>query len=143
MGLDGISVNQLRSASDRNSNELNSNVTFSLNSNVKAVDGLANGQKVDPDKQKEHEKRQLKKSFANPHADDAQNDSDEHAEVEVVKYDLSRSEKYSLEVDDETNEILIVEKFTKNIVQKINADELSAFVNFLPDAKGAIVNRKF
>lgn len=143
MGLDGISINQLRSVPERTSGELNSNVAFSLNINTKAIDGLSNGQRVDPDKQKEHEKRQLKRSFSNPDNQNHEDLEQEHEKPQVIKYDLSKTEKFSLVVDDITNEIMIIEKHTKNIVQKINADELSNFVNFLPGAKGAIINRKF
>jgi flagellar protein FliS len=46
-------------------------------------------------------------------------------------------------IDEETNNILIIEKNTKNVVQKISADELSNYVSFLSNSQGSMVNRKF
>lgn len=149
MGLDGISINQLRSVVERNSNELNSNVNFSLNPEIRSVDGLSSGQRVDPDKQKEQEKQKKNKSFNKDNNETFEEEIDDtHAHFEsigneIVKYDLSKSELYSLELDSESDEILIVDKHTKNIVQRISAGELSRFVNFLPNAQGTLVNRKF
>lgn len=141
MGLDGVSINQLSIVPNRSSNDLNS-VSFALNGEVKAVDGLSSGQKVDPDKENEKQKHQLKKNFASSESEEENTEENEHNE-HVIRYDLSKTEKYALKVDDETNEILIIEKSTNDIVQRINADELSRFISFLPGTKGAIVNRKF
>ena len=57
MGLDGISINQLRVTPELNSAELNSSVAINSNE-VKVVDGLSSGQRVDPDKEKERENPQ-------------------------------------------------------------------------------------
>lgn len=143
MGLDGVSINQLSIIPNRNSAELSVN-SFSLNNEIKTVDGLSDSQMVDPDKENEKQKYNLKKSFSRNNDNEINEEADEELEFEpTVKYDLSRTEKFVLRVNDETNEILIVEKATSNIIQRINADELSRFINFLPDSKGAIVNRKF
>ncbi len=141
MGLDGISVNQLRITPEHNSNELNKVPKFSLD-NSRPVDGLSQGQKIDPDKERDKEKRELNKQYNT--SDESESSEEETQDNdEVVKYDLSQSEKYILKVDDATNEILIIEKSTKNIIQKISADELSGFINFLSYPQGSIVNRKF
>ncbi len=142
MGLDGISVNQLRVTPEHNSSELNKVPKFSLDLS-RQVDGLSQGQKVDPDKEREKEKRELNKQYNS--SDDLQDDlEDENIEdVPVIKYDLSQSEKYSLKVNDDTNEILIIDKSSKTVVQTINAEELSHFVSFLSNSQGSIVNRKF
>ena len=142
MGLDGISVNQLRVTPEHNSSELNKVPKFSLDLS-RQVDGLSQGQKVDPDKEREKEKRELNKQYNS--SDDLQDDSDDEIieDTPVIKYDLSQSEKYSLRVDDDTNEILIIDKSSKTIVQTINAEELSHFVSFLSNSQGSIVNRKF
>ena len=140
MGLDGISINQLRLTPENNSAELNNSALFSANTSHKVVDGLSVGQKVDPDKRREHEKA------------DASFDEDEHEEDEsssneevfdTIKYDLSNCDKYILKIDDKTNNILIIEKSSNAVLQKINAQELSAFVNFLSNSQGSIINRKF
>ena len=45
MGLDGISINQLRVTPENNSAELNNPARFSLEASHKVVDGLSQGQK--------------------------------------------------------------------------------------------------
>ncbi len=145
MGLDGISVNQLRVTPEHNSSELNKVPKFSLDVS-RAVDGLSEGQKIDPDKEREKEKRELNKQYNSSEDETIENsnaDSLDVDSVEVVKYDLSQSDRYMLKVDDDTNEILIIEKASKNIVQRIDAENLSNFVSFLSFPQGSIVNRKF
>ena len=139
MGLDGISINQLRVTPENNSSELNNVARFNLNNEHKVVDGLSDSQKVDPDKEKDHEDPELSQQFVDLDNEDEDSESVE----EVIKYDLSESNKYILKLDEQTNNILIVEKATSNIVQKINADELSSYVGFLSNSQGSIVNRKF
>lgn len=140
MGLDGISINQLRITPENNSAELNNPAHFSLNTEHKVVDGLANGQKVDPDKEKEQENNP---ELANNYAQDETSDENEEIQEDVIKYDLAESNKYILKVEEETNKILIVEKNTSKVVQTIDADELSKYVGFLSNSQGSIVNRKF
>lgn len=145
MGLEGISINQLRIAPDKETSGFNPNVK--LNSNdIKIVDGLATGQKVDPDKEREHEKRQLNKKYNSPDdssESETEEEFDDSQSEAVVKYDLSVSGRYNLVLDDASNEILIVEKKSGDIIQKIDPDALSNFVNYLPYAQGAMINRKF
>ena len=104
----------------------------------KVVDGLSNGQKVDPDKENEHEDAQLEEQFVK--SDDA---DEQEAIEEVIKYDLSESNKYYLSLDDSSNKIMIIEKNTNKVVQEIDADSLSNYVGFLSNSQGSIVNRKF
>lgn len=141
MGLDGISINQLRVTPENNSNELNIQARFSLNNETRAVDGLTEGQRVDPDKEQEHEKQELKKQYAS--AENEEETEDQTTVEPVEKYDLSRSDKYSLKIEESTNNVLIIEKNTKKIIQRIDADELSQFVKNLADPRGSIINRKF
>jgi len=138
MGLDGISVNQLRITPEHNSAELNNVAKFSLENNHKVVDGLANGQKIDPDKEKEHENPELAEQFV-----DLDDETQEEIEEEIIKYDLSDSNKYLLKLDEESNNILIIEKSSSKVVQRINADELSSYVGFLSNSQGSMINRKF
>ena len=143
MGLDGISLNQLRVTPENNSSELNKNVRMNANQEFKIVDGLSTGQKIDPDRHNEHEKQQLKKNY---NQDEDENDEDlEESEVveETIKYDLSRSDKYCLELDEKNNVILIKEKSTNYIIQRLDPQELSRFVNFLSNSQGSLINRKF
>ena len=138
MGLDGISINQLRVTPENNSAELNNPARFNLEASHKVVDGLAQGQKVDPDRENEHEDPELLEQYVS-----SEEEAQDEAHEEVVKYDLSESSKYSLSVNEEDNKILIIEKATKRVVQEIGADELSNYVGFLSNSQGSIVNRKF
>ena len=138
MGLDGISVNQLRITPEHNSAELNNVAKFSLENNHKVVDGLANGQKIDHDKEKEHENPELDEQFV-----DLEEETQEEIEEEIIKYDLSDSNKYLLKLEEESNNILIIEKSSSKVVQRINADELSSYVGFLSNSQGSMINRKF
>lgn len=138
MGLDGISVNQLRITPENNSAELNNPARFNLDASHKVVDGLAQGQKVDPDKDNNHENPELLEQF-----DEDTSEENEEFQEEIIKYDLSESSKYSLNLDEESNKILIIEKATKRKVQEIGADELSSYVGYLSNSQGSIVNRKF
>ena len=138
MGLDGISINQLRVTPENNSAELNNVARFNLNNEHKIVDGLSNGQKIDPDREKDHENPELAEQYTETDSEETQEEIEE-----VIKYDLSENNKYMLKLDEESNNILIVEKATSKIVQKINADELSSYVGFLSNSQGSLVNRKF
>ena len=141
MGLDGISINQLRITPENNSAELNNPVRFNIGSEHKIVDGLSNSQKVDPDKEKDHDDPELARHYDSDN-DDSNDESDTNDE-EIVKYNLSDSGNYILKLDENSNNILIIEKSTSVVVQKIDADELSKYVGFLSNSQGSIVNRKF
>ena len=142
MGLDGISVNQLRITQERNSAENASIAKFSLENEVKVVDGLSEGQKVDPDKQNEKQKQQLEQNFASRAEDDGEEIHEDEIE-NVVKHDLTRKDKYALQLDEENNSIVIIDKITKNIIQRIDPQELSMFVNYLSNSQGSMINRRF
>lgn len=141
MGLDGISVNQLRITPENNSAELNNPVRFNVGSEHKIVDGLSNSQKVDPDKEKDHDDPELARHYDSDD-EDSNKESDANNE-EIVKYNLSDSGNYILKLDENSNNMLIIEKSTSVVVQKIDADELSKYVGFLSNSQGSIVNRKF
>ena len=141
MGLDGISINQLRITPENNSAELNNPVRFNVSSEHKIVDGLSNSQKVDPDKEKDHDDPELARHYDSDD-EDLNKESDANDE-EIVKYNLSDSGNYILKLDENSNNILIIEKSTSVVVQKIDADELSKYVGFLSNSQGSIVNRKF
>jgi len=141
MGLDGISVNQLRQMPENStSQKINQDKGF-LNENIKAVDGLSQGQRVDPDKQNKQDKRQLNKQYINLSEDESSEEINEN--IDVIKYDLSQTDKYILKVDEKTNSILILKKDSQEIIQKLDANNLSRFVYFLQNAQGTLVNRKF
>lgn len=140
MGLDGISINQLRVTQEHNSSELNSLNRVNPNQTHKVIDGLNEGQKIDPDREREKDNQ----NFFDDFDTDEQNDDnkDEQPEV-IIKYDLSESSKYQLKLDELTNTVQIVEISTNNVVQRISAEQLSDYVGFLSNSQGSLVNRKF
>ncbi len=137
MGLDGISINQIRSIQDKNSNELNSIVFNPKTENTRSVSGLDKGRMVDPDKENNENQEEFEFDFNEQEENQPEDDNS------AIKYDLSRTDKYSLTLDENTNEIVIKEKDSGEVIQKIDAQNLSRFVNFLSNTQGAIVNRKF
>ena len=136
MGLDGISVNQLRITPEFNSAELNKHQ--SINSEeIKIVDGLSNGQRIDPDKERDSQQSEAQSQQKE------ESKEEENIQEEVTKYDLSDSNKYVVKLDDVTNQILIIEKATNKVVQNVDADQLSKLVAYSQNTCGSIVNRKF
>ena len=83
MGLDGISINQLRVSAENNSAELNN---LNRINDHKVIDGLNEGQKIDPDKEKDKDNQ----AFDFENDEDSENvESNEEEFVPVIKYDLS------------------------------------------------------
>lgn len=141
MGLDGISVNQIRIAQESNSAELNNKARFAPDKDTKAIDGLAQGQVVDPDKEREHDKNAFKNK---DEKEDEEHREDDNTETfPIQKYDLSQTDKYTIKTDEKSDEISIIENKTGNVIQVLDSKVLSRFVNYLADAKGSIINRKY
>jgi len=141
MGLDGISINQLRVTPERTSAELNNVAAINLSEN-RVVDELSIGQRVDPDK--EHEKDTPSDKNKKNSKNDNKNDEENEYIIEepITKYDLSDTNKFNIKLDSETNKIIITEKSTGLIIQTIDADELLKFVEYSPNSCGSIINKK-
>ena len=131
MGLDGISVNQLRL-----NTEVNSINPINVVQNRK-IDGLSQGKKVDPDAEN-HQNQEMEEDEENQNTEEKQSDIEE-----ILKYDLSDSEKYMLKVDSLTNNILIVNKDTNEVLQVFSADILQHLMGNLMQGNGVLVNRKY
>lgn len=150
MGLDGVSINQLRITPENNSAELNSQVRFQDN-NFGKIDGLSEGQRVDSKKRERQNQNNNSLSQKKGDIDEEENEEDsfggqyevnETNPEEIIKYDLTNSKLYSLKLEEATNKIMIIEKATGNVIQVFDADDLRRFVNFMPDSCGALVNKK-
>ncbi len=133
MGLDGISISQLRNPLEQTQREYNSVVSSSSSSDSRAVGAMSNSGRIDPDKDKENDNFEF---------DFQEQEKKQEPDEETIKYDLSDSQKYFLNIDDENN-IVIIDKKSGEIVQKISSDELSRYVSFLSNSNGSIVNRRF
>ena len=142
MGLDGISINQLRVTQENSPSEINRNIKTQNENNPKIIDGLSQGQRVDPNKDREHNSND-EFNFEQNEQQENKEDDETNESTQVIKYDLSQSNKYELKIDDNSNTILIIEKATQKTVEKIDAQELSNYVHFLSNSQGSIVNRKF
>ena len=145
MGLDGISPIQIRQFNEPNAAELNAVLNPKQNLS-RAVDGLSEGQKVDPDKERNNQQNNQEADFNNEEDEEfntAEQDEKENEKFNSYKLDLSQTNKYELKVNENSNSIVIVEKATQKTVQVINADNLAIFVRNLVEGKGALVNRKF
>ena len=134
MGLDGISINQLRLNTDTNSiNPVN------IVQN-RRIDGLSHGKKVDPDK----ENHQNQEQDENKDELNEENEQQKESNLdEILKYDLSDSEKYILKVDNVSNNILIVKKDTNEVLQVFSADILQHLMGYLMQGNGVLVNRRY
>lgn len=132
MGLDGISVNQLRITQEANYSNIPTNES-------KKIDGLYEGQKVDPDKEKEKQNQQETFQDGYKHQDD----DNESIPFDAIKYDLGDSEKYILKIDEESNNVIIIKKDTQEVLQVFSAEVLSNLTGFLQDSHGILINRKY
>ena len=94
MGLDGISVNQIRITSENNSSETNK-----IKENSKVIDGLSKGKKIDPDEKKENQNKKLNKENKKTQDEEEKEEQEENINFENLitnKHDLSDTKKYSL-----------------------------------------------
>ena len=89
MGLDGISISQLRNPLENTIREYNSTVSSSSSSDSRAVGAMSSSGRIDPDKDREKEESGFEFQ---------QREKKEEVQEETVKYDLSDSEKYFLNI---------------------------------------------
>jgi len=136
MGLDGISVNQLRVTTENNSAEMNRIARNNAHHTKKIVDSVSSEQKINPDKDDEGNIQTYGREL------EAEEEIQEELPQDIVKYDLSESDKYNLELENGIDDIIIIEKKTGKIVQRINAEKMASFISPLASSQGAMINRK-
>lgn len=132
MGLDGISINQLRIQNSIDKSEILNSTRESVKKDEKSVSGLNQEQVINPDEGNQENKKEQdeKKEF-------------EEEQEEIINFDLSDSSKYEIKLDETQNQLLIIEKQTGKILQVVNPEKLARFVGLLANSTGSIVNRKF
>ncbi len=141
MGLDGISVNQLRISSELNSGELNK---INQENFPQVVDGLTQGQRINADEKKEKEENKKNTKRSNKDEDLKDNEqNDELSELNAVKYDLSDNNKYILKLEEESGNILIIDKKTQQVIQKFNPEALSNLTKYLKNYTGVLINKRY
>ena len=145
MGLDGISVNQLRMGSELNSNELNN---INPQTSPQFINGLSKGQRIDADDKNNQNHTQGEILEQEDENEDDKNDENDGINKktppkDITKYDLSDTKKYTLEIDDKTNTVSIKEKSSQSIIQTFDTQTLSSLTKYLKNYCGVLINRKY
>ena len=142
MGLDGISVNQIRITPENTSREnaINSDFLVNRNSDSKSVNSLDKKSAIDTD-DKENT------SFFGGDSSGATEENEEETDdnnpsVEIEKIDLSNKELYEIKVDEDTNSLTIYNKKEQKPVGEITPVELSSLVDNLKNPGGILVNKR-
>ena len=145
MGLDGISVNQLRMGSELNSNELNN---INPQTSPQFINGLSKGQRIDADDKNNQNHAQGEILEQEDENEDDKNDENDGINKktpakDITKYDLSDTKKYALEIDDKTNTVSIKEKSSQTVIQTFDIQTLSSLTKYLKNYCGVLINRKY
>lgn len=145
MGLDGISVNQLRMGSELNSNELNN---INPQTSPQFINGLSKGQRIDADDKNNQNHAQGEILEQEDENEDDKNDENDGINKktpakDITKYDLSDTKKYALEIDDKTNTVSIKEKSSQTVIQTFDIQTLSNLTKYLKNYCGVLINRKY
>ena len=145
MGLDGISVNQLRMGSELNSNELNN---INPHTSPQFINGLSKGQRIDADDKNNQNHAQGEILEQEDENEDDKNDENDGINKktpakDITKYDLSDTKKYALEIDDKTNTVSIKEKSSQTVIQTFDIQTLSNLTKYLKNYCGVLINRKY
>lgn len=140
MGLDGISVNQLRITQENTSREntLNSQMLAEIGSGSRSVNSLDKKGAIDTD-DKENT------SFFggdSSTSEDEEDNKETQESVEYEKIDLSNKELYEIKVDEATNSLTIYNKKENKTVQEITPYELSTLVDNLKNPGGILINKR-
>ncbi|HIQ88263.1 TPA: hypothetical protein IAA68_00380 [Candidatus Galligastranaerophilus faecipullorum] len=140
MGLDGISVNQLRITQENTSREntLNSQMLAEIGSGSRSVNSLDKKGAIDTD-DKENT------SFFggdSSTSEDEEDNKETQESVEYEKIDLSNKEMYEIKVDETTNSLTIYNKKENKTVQEITPYELSTLVDNLKNPGGILINKR-
>ena len=142
MGLDGISVNQLRITPENTSREnaINSDFLVNRNSDSKSVNSLDKKSAIDTD-DKENTSFFVVYSSGATEENEEETD-DNNPSVEIEKIDLSNKELYEIKVDEDTNSLTIYNKKEQKPVGEITPVELSSLVDNLKNPGGILVNKR-
>ena len=141
MGLDGISVNQLRITPDNTSKEnaINADFRAKMGEGSRSVNSLDKKSAIDTD-DKENTSFFGGESSS---SDEEKNQEDEMEDiVEYEKIDLTNKDLYEIKPDEITNSLVIYNKQQGVIVQVISPNQLSTLVDSLKNPSGILVNKR-
>ena len=140
MGLDGISVNQLRITPENTSREnaINADMLVNHNNGSRSVNSLDKKGAIDTDD------KENTSFFGAGSSYDGEDDTEteEKPQEEYEKIDLSDKELYEIRVDENTNSLTIYNKKECKTVQEITPDKLSTLVHNLRNPGGILVNKR-
>ena len=140
MGLDGISVNQLRITPDNTSKEnaINADFKARMGESSRSVNSLDKKNAIDTD-DKEDASFFGSESSSN---DEEENFEDETQNIEHEKIDLTNKDIYEIKPDENTNSLVIYNKQQGVVVQEITPNQLSILVDSLKNPSGILVNKR-
>ena len=140
MGLDGISVNQLRITPDNTSKEnaINADFKARMGESSRSVNSLDKKNAIDTD-DKENTSFFGGESSSN---EDEENFEDETQNIEYEKIDLTNKDIYEIKPDENTNSLVIYNKQQGVVVQEITPNQLSILVDSLKNPSGILVNKR-
>ncbi len=142
MGLDGISVNQLRITQENTSKEntLNSQMLANIGSGSRSVNSLDKKSAIDTD-DKENTSFFGGESSSEEEEQEEKKDNEEES-FDFPKIDLTNKELYEIKVDESKSSFSIYNKQENKIVQEISPNELSALVDSLKNPSGILINKR-
>lgn len=140
MGLDGISVNQLRITPDNTSKEnaINADFKARMGEGSRSVNSLDKKSAIDTD-DKENTSFFGGESSSN---DEEENFEEETQNIEYEKIDLTNKDIYEIKPDENTNSLVIYNKQQGVVVQEITPNQLSILVDSLKNPSGILVNKR-
>lgn len=140
MGLDGISVNQLRITPDNTSKEnaINADFKARMGEGSRSVNSLDKKSAIDTD-DKENTSFFGGESSSN---EDEENLEEETQNIEYEKIDLTNKDIYEIKPDENTNSLVIYNKQQGVVVQEITPNQLSILVDSLKNPSGILVNKR-
>lgn len=140
MGLDGISVNQLRITPDNTSKEnaINADFKARMGESSRSVNSLDKKSAIDTD-DKENTSFFGGESSSN---DEEENLEEETQNIEYEKIDLTNKDIYEIKPDENTNSLVIYNKQQGVVVQEITPNQLSILVDSLKNPSGILVNKR-
>ena len=140
MGLDGISVNQLRITPDNTSKEnaINADFKARMGESSRSVNSLDKKNAIDTD-DKENTSFFGGESSSN---DEEENFEEETQNIEYEKIDLTNKDIYEIKPDENTNSLVIYNKQQGVVVQEITPNQLSILVDSLKNPSGILVNKR-
>lgn len=140
MGLDGISVNQLRITQENTSREnaINADLKATRELASKTVDSLDKKSAIDTD-----DKENTSFFGGESSADEEQEENNDELPIEEhEKIDLTNKDLYEIKPDENTNSLVIYNKEQNVVVQQISPNELSTLVDSLKNPSGILVNKR-